>query len=116
MPQSIVRFVMSMKIAVVADEDTGNCFRLAGLQDVYSIKSAEEADRLIREFSEQSDFAVIVTSDAIANQIRSTINEITEKNKFPLIISIQNLGGAPQGLFDPITELIKRKTGIELKL
>ena len=105
-----------MKIAVVADEDTVNCFKLAGLRDVYPVKNAEEADRRIREFSEGSDFAVIVTSDLIANRISSTINEITEKKKFPLIVSVQNLGGAPKVLFDPITELIKRKTGIELKL
>jgi V/A-type H+-transporting ATPase subunit F len=105
-----------MKIAVVADEDTANCFKLAGLEHSYSVKSAPEADKLIREFSKGSKFAVIVTSDIIANRIRSTINEITEKTKFPLIISIQKLGGTPKVSFDPITEIIKRKTGIELKL
>jgi V/A-type H+-transporting ATPase subunit F len=105
-----------MKIAVVADEDTVNCFKLAGLEHAYAVKSATEADERIREFSKESEFAVIVTSDIIANRIRSTINEITEKNKFPLIISIQKLGGTPQVSFDPITEIIKRKTGIELKL
>src|SRR4030067_3135242 len=104
----IVRFVVSMKIAVVADEYTVNCFRLAGLQYAYSVRNAEEANRCIRESSEHSDFAVVITSDAIANQIRSTINEITEKNRFPLIVSIQNLGGAPQPIFDPVNELIKR--------
>jgi vacuolar-type H+-ATPase subunit F/Vma7 len=105
-----------MKIAIVADEDTVNCFKLAGLGYAYPVKNAEEAERRIREFSDESEFAVIVTSDPIANQISSTINEITEKKKFPLIVSVQNLGGAPKVLFDPITELIKRKTGIELRL
>ncbi len=105
-----------MKIAVVADEATANCFRLAGLQYVYSVESVEEANRRILELSEKSDLAVIITSDSLANQIRSTINDITEKKGFPLIVTIQNLVGAPQALFDPITELIKRKTGIELKL
>jgi V/A-type H+-transporting ATPase subunit F len=104
-----------MKIAVVADEDTVNCFKLAGLEHAYSVKTASEADKLIREFSE-SNFAIIVTSDTIANRIKSTINEITEKTKFPIIISIQKIGEKPQPSFDPITEIIKRKTGIELKL
>ena len=104
-----------MKIAVVADEDTVNCFKLAGLEHAYSVKTATEADKLIREFS-NSDFAIIVTSDTIANRIKATINEITEKTQFPIIISIQKLGETPQPLFDPITEIIKRKTGIELKL
>lgn len=105
-----------MKIAIVADEDTINCFKLAGLQHSYSVKNAAEADKWIREFSKESNFAVIITTDTIANQIRSTINEITEKNKFPLIISIQKIGDTTQALFDPITDIIKRKTGIELKL
>lgn len=104
-----------MKIAVVADEDTVNCFKLAGLEYAYSVKTAAEADKRIRELSE-SDFAIIATSDTIANRIKSTINEITEKTKFPIIISIQKIGESPQPLFDPITEIIKRKTGIELKL
>jgi vacuolar-type H+-ATPase subunit F/Vma7 len=105
-----------MKIAVVADEDTVNCFKLAGLEHAYSVKSATEADERIREFSKESEFAIIVTSDIIANRIHNTINEITEKQKFPIIISIQKLGGSPKVSFDPITEIIKRKTGIELKL
>ena len=105
-----------MKIAVVADEDTVNCFKLAGLRSAYPVKRVEEAEKIIREFSEKDDYAIIVTSDSIANRISSTINEITEKNKFPLIISIQKLGGSPETVFDSITELIKRKTGIELKL
>ena len=105
-----------MKIAVVADEDTVNCFKLAGLEHAYTVKSAMEADERIREFSKESEFAIIVTSDIIANRIRTTINEITEKQKFPIIISIQKLGGSPKVSFDPITEIIKRKTGIERKL
>jgi len=105
-----------MKIAVVADEDTVNCFKLTGVENTYVVKSSTEADELIRELSKKSDFAVIITTDIIANRIHSTINEITEKNKFPLIISIQKLGGTPKVSFDPITEIIKRKTGIELKL
>ena len=105
-----------MKIAVIADENTVNCFKLAGLEDAYPVKSAEEEDRLIREFSETSEYAVVVTSDSLAYRISATINEITEKNKFPLIVSVQDLEGTTTAAFDPITELIKRKTGIELKL
>ena len=104
-----------MKIALVADEETVNCFKLAGLEHAYSVKTAAEADMRIRELSD-SDFAIIVTTDTIANRIKNTINEITEKTQFPIIISIQKLGESPQPLFDPITEIIKRKTGIELKL
>lgn len=105
-----------MKIAIVADEDTVNCFKLAGLEYAYSVKSAEEAEKRIREFLGTPDFAVIITTDHIANKIRATINEITEEQEYPLIISIPNVSGHSLLLLDPITELIKRKTGIELKI
>ena len=105
-----------MKLAVIADENTVNCFKLAGLEYAYSVETAEEAERRIREFLEIPDFAVIITTDHIANRIRATINEITEEHEYPIIISIPNVGGPSLLLLDPITELIKRKTGIELKL
>jgi len=105
-----------MKIAIIADEDTANCFKLAGLEYVYSVESAEEADKRIREFLGTLDFAIIVTTDNIANKIRATINEITEEHEYPIIISIPSIGGPSLLLLDPINELIKRKTGIDLKL
>ena len=105
-----------MKIAIVADGDTVNCFKLAGLEYAYPVKTAEEAEKRIREFLETPDFAVIITTDQIANRNRATINEITEEHEYPIIISIPNVDGTSLLLLDPITELIKRKTGIELKL
>ena len=69
-----------MKIAIVADRDTVNCFKLAGLEYAYSVKTAEEAEKRIREFIQIPDFAVIITTDPIANKIRATINEITEEH------------------------------------
>src|SRR4030066_2234893 len=104
-----------MKIASLADGDTVNFFKLAGLEYAYPVKTAEEAEKRIREFLETPDFAVIITTDHIANRIRATINEVTEEHEYPLIISIPNLGGPSLLMLDPINELIKRKTGIELK-
>ena len=104
-----------MKIAIVADEDTVNCFKLAGFGHAYSVKAAEEAEVYIRKFLEMPDFAIIIITDHIANRIRATINEITEEHEYPIIVSIPKVGGPSLLLLDPITELIKRKTGIELK-
>jgi V/A-type H+/Na+-transporting ATPase subunit F len=104
-----------MKIAIVADKDTVNCFKLSGLEHAYSVEDTEEAEKRIRELIETHGFAVILTTDNIANSIRATINEITEEREYPLIISIPNVDGSSPLLLDPITELIKRKIGIELK-
>ena len=105
-----------MKIAIVADVDTVNCFKLAGLENAHSAKNAEETEERIRELVETHDFALIIITDQLANHIRATINEITEEHEFPLIISIPSISGHSPLAVDPINELIKRKTGIELKL
>ena len=104
-----------MKIAIIADGDTVNCFKLAGLEHTYLVENAEEAEKRIRELVETPDFAVIITTDHIANRIRATINQITEEHEYPLVLSIPNIGGPSLLMLDPINELIKRKTGIELK-
>ncbi len=105
-----------MKIAIVADGDTVNCFKLAGLEYAYTVKNAEEAEERIRELLGTPEFTVIITTDHIASRIRATINEVTEERKFPLIISISSISDPYPLAVDPINELIKRKTGIELKL
>ena len=44
-----------MKIVIVADGDTVNCFKLAGLEHAYAVKNAEEAEERIRELLETPD-------------------------------------------------------------
>ena|SRR4030066_459135 len=105
-----------MKVGIVADGDTIDCFRLAGLRHAYIAESAEEAEKRIRELTETHDFAIVITTDHIANRIRGTITEITEEHKYPLIVSIPTIAGPSPLQFDSITELIKRKTGIELRV
>jgi V/A-type H+-transporting ATPase subunit F len=105
-----------MKIAIVADRETVHCFKLAGLEHAYAVKNVEEAEECISGLLETPNFVVLITTDHIANRIRATINEVTEEKKFPLIISIPSVSGPSPMAFDPINELIKRKTGIELKL
>ena len=105
-----------MKIAIVADFDTVKCFKLAGVEHAYAVKNAEEAEERVGELLETPDFALIIMTDQIANRIRATINEVTEEKEFPLVISVPSVSGSSPLAVDPINELIKRKTGIELKL
>jgi len=104
-----------MRIAVIGDEDTANCFRLAGFEDVRKVKDIEETKKCIDEIVGQKEFALIIISDVLANRIRSKINNITEEIKYPIIISIPSFDGPKGQSFDPIVELIRRKTGIDLK-
>ena len=105
-----------MKIAIVADFDTVKCFKLAGLEHAYAVKNVAEAEERVRALLETPDFALIIVTDQIANQIHTLISAVTEEKEFPLIISVPNVSESSPLALDQINELIKRKTGIELKL
>lgn len=105
-----------MKIALIADKDTINCFKLAGINRTYPIEDPNEAKKTIEILAQTSDIGIIIITDQLTNKIRDTINKITEENKYPIIVSIPNRGSDFKLPIDLITELIKRKTGIELKV
>ena len=104
-----------MNIALSADVDTVNFFKLGGLEHVFEANKPEEAEKHLRELIEKPDFTILITTDYLANKNRALINEIIEEHEFPIIISIPALGDTSQPVTDTITELIRRKTGIELK-
>ena len=104
-----------MNIALIADVDTANFFKLGGLEHVFEVNSNEDAEKYLQKFIEIPEFTILITTDSIANKNRALINEIIEEHEFPIIISIPALGDTSQPVTDTITELIRRKTGIELK-
>jgi len=104
-----------MNIALIADVDTVNFFKLCGLEHVIEVSKPEEAEKHLRELIDKPEFMILITTDYIANKNRALINEIIEEHEFPIIISIPTLGDTSQPVTDTITELIRRKTGIELK-
>ena len=104
-----------MNIALIADVDTVNFFKLGGLEHVVEVNNNEDAEKYLRQFLEKPEFIILITTDYIANKNRELINEIIEEHEFPIIISIPTLGDTSQPATDTITELIRRKTGIELK-
>jgi len=104
-----------VNIALIADVDTLNFFKLGGLEHVFEANKPEEAEKHLRELIKKPEFTILITTDYLANKNRALINEIIEEYEFPIIISIPTLGGTSQPVTDTITELIRRKTGIELK-
>jgi len=104
-----------MNIALIADVDTANFFKLGGLEHVFEVNNNEDAEKYLRKSLEKPEFTILITTDSIANKNRALINEIIEEHEFPIIISIPALGDTSQPVTDTITELIRRKTGIELK-
>ncbi len=101
-------------MAVVADRRTITIFKLAGLKDVYPVESHEEAEKIIRKLVENPRFLIILVTEYIVNKIQDFIESIAE-NKYPLIIPIPSVEGQKIKT-DLISNLIRRKAGIEFKL
>ena len=99
-------------IALLADRHTVTCFKLAGLSNIFSVEDTKEAEKHLLSLLERNDLRFILVSEHLMNQI-----QIFEKiaDQGPLIIPIPDLQGPTVLKTDLIAELIKRKTGIEVK-
>ena len=104
-----------MKIALIADDDTANFFKIGGMKFVFGVKRPEDAGKILKELMEFKGFTILIITDKIVLKNRAQINEIIEEHEFPVIVSIPTLGSNSFFGTDTITELIRRKLGIELK-
>ena len=103
-----------MKISFVLDRSTASCFKLAGVKDVYTVESADEAGEKIDELLKDQEMLAILVVDHLFNQIPD-LAERAEKRTYPLITSIAGTKGPAPVRTDPLAELIRRKVGIEVK-
>jgi len=104
---------MSSKIAVMADPDTVTGFMLGGIKEGYPVNGMEEAENKIKELVD-ADFSIIITTEKIGDEIRTTIDKITGDRALPMIIEIPDKGGSIERASDPMRELIKRVIGVEM--
>ena len=106
-------------IVVVGDEKTVNCFKLAGLEYAHPVRNAEEAEECLRTLSEKQDLTVILITERTIDQMvkhSSRVLEEIQERKRPLIVPIPDMRGGVTLKSDLIVDLIRRKTGIEVKL
>ena len=104
---------MSSKIAVMADQDTVTGFMLGGIKKGYTTNNKEEAERKLEELVKK-DFSIIITTEKIGTEIRSTINKITGERTLPMIIEVPDKEGSMERESDTLRELIKRVIGVEM--
>jgi len=104
---------MSSKIAIMADQDTVTGFMLGGIKEGYTINNKEEAEQKLQELVKK-DFSIIITTEKIGTEIRSTIDKVTGERALPMIIEVPDKEGSIERESDPLRELIKRVIGVEM--
>lgn len=104
---------MKSKIAVLADPDTVTGFMLGGIKEGYPVESMEEAKNKLEELVKK-DFSIIITTEKIGDEFRTTINKLTSERALPMIIEVPDKTGSIERESDPLRELIKRVIGVEM--
>lgn len=104
---------MKSSIAVIADPDTVTGFKLGGVKKGYPVEDIREAEKTLIEIFEQ-DISIIITTEKIGDNLRETIDKLTEASTLPMIIEIPDKTGPSERATDPIRELIKRVIGVEM--
>ena len=100
-------------IGLLADRHTATCFKLAGLSNVFSVNDDIEAEKTFFEILEKDNLRILLVSEKILSTIRIG-TKISEQKT--LIIPIPEMQTRESPKIDFMAELIKRKTGIEVKL
>ena len=101
------------EIALIANRHTVTCFMLAGLSNLFSAETSKEAGKILFNLLKNNNLRIILVSECLLSGIKIFKN-ITEAQK-PSIIPIPDLQGPKMPKTDLISEVIKQKTGIEVK-
>ena len=101
-------------ITLVADKNTATCFKLAGFSMVYSAENAQEAEKCLQRLMGENNLRIVLVSERLLRQIQ--IFEKISERQYPLVIPIPDIKGPETLKTNLIVELIKRKTGIEVKV
>ncbi|ABR54275.1 Vacuolar H+transporting two-sector ATPase F subunit [Methanococcus vannielii SB] len=99
-----------MRIGVVGDSDVAVGFRLAGLTDVYEVKSPEQASKAIEELDNNAEIGLIITTERIGEGIRETI-----ANAKKVIVEVPDKNGPIVREKDPVKILVRNAVGIDIK-
>jgi len=102
------------EIGLLADKHTATCFKLAGLHNVFSVNDPAKAEETFFEILDKNNLRILLVSETILNNLQNITTLFEQRS--PLIIPIPAMHGRGSSKVDFMTELIKRKTGIEVKL
>lgn len=103
------------KIAIIAEESLAGFFRVTGLRNSYGVKNSREAEELLWKLVENEEISVIAVTEGVAKDIMPAIEEAS-KRVTPTVITIPGREGPLPEMAAPITRLVKRTVGMEIKL
>lgn len=105
---------MTGKVAIIADADTSVGFRLAGILKAVTPLDAQSARSALIDFFRDPEISLIIITEALAEQIRDTIEELSA-HPYPVIVETPDKHGPLKEKASPLRRLVKRAIGVELE-
>jgi V/A-type H+-transporting ATPase subunit F len=105
----------SDKIAVIGDRDTVTGFRLVGVSECATPKSADETREFLYDFFRDPSMGLIIITEPLAEEVEDTIVELSQA-PIPVILLISDRTGSTGTYETVLKELIRRAVGIEINI
>ncbi|MFA6489193.1 MAG: V-type ATP synthase subunit F [Candidatus Micrarchaeia archaeon] len=100
------------KIAVIADDATSTGFRLAGVENAFSL-SGTEAEHKLSELLSDSSYGIIIVTERLLENCDWRLKKRVEATAKPIVVPIPDSGG-PIEQSESLSMLIKRALGLDL--
>jgi V/A-type H+/Na+-transporting ATPase subunit F len=102
-----------VKFFCIADEDTVRGFRLTGVSG-HAVASAQEAASAVKMALAQADCAVIILTEAVADDVRAEVERIRYGCSRPLVVEIPGKAGPLPGR-KSLRQLAQEAVGVHLE-
>ncbi len=102
----------SEKIAVIADSAAATGFRLAGVENAFSLSGAE-AENKLSELLSDSSYGIIIVTEALLEHCDWRLKKRVEATAKPIVVPIPGAAG-PIEQSESLSMLIKRALGVDL--
>jgi V/A-type H+-transporting ATPase subunit F len=101
-----------MEYFIIGDEDAVVGFRLVGVRGKTAV-NREQAEHAFREALENENVGILIITERIADLIRPLVDRYLFREKFPLIVEVQDRIGPVAGKKD-IRGMVNEAIGIKL--
>ncbi|MFN3384285.1 MAG: V-type ATP synthase subunit F [Archaeoglobaceae archaeon] len=98
-----------MKMAVIGDMDFVTGFMLAGIVDIYEVKSDEEMVKAVEDVLRRKDIGVVAIKPEFLKKLPVALRREIEERVEPTFIAV----GAT-GIVEEIREKIRKAIGVDL--
>lgn len=100
------------KIAVIADQATCTGFRLAGVENTFSL-SGQAAEGRLSELLSDTSYGIVIVTEALLENCDWRLKKRVEATAKPIVVAVPGSGG-PIEQEESLSMLIKRALGVDL--